>query len=65
MGNKSDLSSSVNFYNSSPIRKQLFQLMRIKFPGGKSETQINFSMTVHPEKIDYYLNLFSEFKTKR
>ena len=58
MGNKSDLSNSVNFYNPSPVRKQLYQLMRIKFPGGKAATHANFSLTIHPDRIEYYLNLF-------
>ena len=53
MGNKTDLSNSVNFYNPSPVRKQLYQLMRIKFPGGKAETHANFSLTIHPDRIDY------------
>jgi hypothetical protein len=64
MGNKSDLSNSVNFYNPSPVRKQLFQLMRIKFPGGKAETHANFSLTIHPDRIEYYLNLFSQYRDK-
>ncbi len=64
MGNKTDLSNSVNFYKPSLVRKQLYQLMRIKFPGGKAETHANFSLTIHPDRIDYYLDLFSQHKSK-
>lgn len=65
MGNKSSIQESVNFYNPSPARKQLFDLMRVKFPNAKAQTHANFSLTIHPDRVDYYFDLFLQYKTPK
>ena len=65
MSKKLSIQESVNFYNPSPARKQLFHLMRAKFPNGKAQTHANFSLTIHPDRVDYYFDLFSQYKTPK
>lgn len=53
---------SQKYYEPTVGRKELFNLMRIKFPKGKKEKQFEFCMGIHPDKIDYYIDLFKQYK---
>lgn len=50
------------FHKPTIERRELFNLMRIKFPKGIKEKQFKFSMTIHPDKVDYYIDLFTQHK---
>jgi hypothetical protein len=50
------------YHNPTVERRELFNLMRTKFPKGIKEKQFHFSMTVRPEKVDYYIDLFTQHK---
>jgi hypothetical protein len=52
----------VTYYNPTVERRELYNLMRTKFPKGVKEKQFEFSMTITPDKIDYYIDLFTQHK---
>jgi hypothetical protein len=49
-------------HNPTAERRELYNLMRIKFPKGVKEKQFEFSMTIGQDKIDYYIDLFNQYK---
>ena len=50
----------INIPTLTGKRKQLFDNMRILYPKGKKEAQIDLCQELHESRIDYYLkNIFS------
>jgi len=45
-------------------RRELYEVMRAKFPGGKKESQMKMSLELSDDRVPYYIDLFKLYPTK-